>query len=71
MVKIFRQPQNPLETYLKAHNEAPHHFAIRSDIPPLTIYRVLKTNSLFRKTAVRIIEATNGELTLEDFGFFE
>lgn len=57
-----------LSAYLKLHNIRPANFAAIVGVPASTISRIASGQRMPRvDTAQRIAEATNGEVSLEDF----
>ncbi len=63
--KAFRE-------YLLRNKISGYAFIKLSGLSSLTVYRLINgTHRAYKKTAKRICEVSNGELTLEDFGYSE
>lgn len=61
--------ENPLRKYLETYNLTPEQFSRLSGVPQPTISRIINGKSLPQHlTASKICRATNGKLTLKDFG---
>ena len=55
-----------LSDYLAGKGEKPYGFAKRAGIPIRTMYDIIDGGGSRAETALRIVEASNGQVTLKD-----
>lgn len=66
----MQHKQSPLLKYLDDQEESMRCFARRIDVPTSTIYRIVNNlTKPYRRTARKIVRASNGKLSLSDFGY--
>jgi predicted transcriptional regulator len=62
--------KNPLQEYLDRTDQTASVFSKKSGIPHGTIYNIVNgTFKPSRMTVRKLIKATNGEITLKDYGY--